>query len=116
MEAPRTVAALRLWHEALAANIRREGRDLTVRQMAILLAVYLNPRPPHTVRGLAQALGLSKPVITRALDRMGRMGLVKRVRDKGDRRNVLVYRTVAGSRYLTDLADDILAAFGRIEE
>ena len=32
-----------------------------------MFTVYLDP-PPHTVRGLAAALGVSKPAITRALD------------------------------------------------
>ncbi len=96
--------ALSLWHGVVLDQVRREGPDLSARQMAILLTVYLAP-PPHTVRGLAQKLEVTKPAITRALDTLGQLGLLKRKRDPGDRRNVLVQRTVAGSVFLSDFAD-----------
>lgn len=89
------------------AQVRREDHDLTLRQTAILLQIYLVP-PPHTVRGLAAALNVTKPVITRALDTMGEMGLVDRVRDDRDRRNVIIKRTVAGALYLEKLGDLVI--------
>ena len=95
-------AALALWHRTMLAQARDEEANLNVRQMAVLLTVYLEP-PPHTVRGLAAHLGVTKPVITRALDTMGILGLVARRRDERDRRNVLVQRTVQGSEYLERL-------------
>lgn len=76
--------------------------------MAILLQIYLVP-PPHTVRGLAATLNVTKPVITRALDTMGAMGLVDRVRDEKDRRNVIIKRTVAGALCLEKLGDVVIA-------
>lgn len=100
--------ALRLWHDVTFDLVRADARDLTLRQMAVLLAVYLDP-PPHTVRGLAEKLGVTKPVITRALDTMGRLGLVTRRRDETDRRNVLVHRTVDGSLAVERLGDAIQA-------
>jgi DNA-binding MarR family transcriptional regulator len=75
--------------------------------MVVLLTIYLEP-PPHTVRGLAQKLGVTKPVITRALDAMGDLDLVSRRRDPADRRNVIVQRTVKGSLFLEGLADLIV--------
>ena len=98
--------ALHLWHDANLSLVLDEAPDLTVRQMAILLTIYLET-PPHTVRGLAQKLNVSKPVITRALDSMGIKGLVSRRRDENDRRNVLIQRTVKGSLYLENLGDMI---------
>jgi DNA-binding MarR family transcriptional regulator len=83
-------------------------QDLSARQLAVLLTVYLEP-PPHTVRGLAAKLGVTKPAITRALDTMGRLGLVTRRRDEADRRNVLVQRTVAGALAVEKLGDTIVA-------
>ena len=74
-----------------------------MRQASILLTVYLDP-PPHTVRALANHLGVTKPVITRALDTMGQMKLVSRRRDERDKRNVLIQRTVEGSEYLERFA------------
>jgi DNA-binding MarR family transcriptional regulator len=96
--------ALGLWHGVALDQVRHDDRDLTLRQMAILLHIYLVP-PPHTVRGLAATLGVTKPVITRALDTMGEMGLVDRVRDDADRRSVIIKRTVAGALYLEKLGD-----------
>jgi DNA-binding MarR family transcriptional regulator len=98
--------ALRLWHDVTFDIVRDGDQDLTARQMAVLLTVYLDP-PPHTVRGLAERLKVTKPVITRALDTMGRLGLVSRRRDETDRRNVLVQRTLAGSLAVERLSDAI---------
>ncbi|MGG7519178.1 MarR family transcriptional regulator [Allorhizobium undicola] len=104
---PTPTAALGLWHHVTLLQVKDDARDLTLRQLAILLHVYLVP-PPHTVRGLAGTLNVTKPVITRALNTMGEMGLVDRVRDDLDRRNVLVKRTVAGALYLEKLGDLII--------
>lgn len=100
--------ALRLWHDVVFDLVHANERDLTLRQMAVLLTVYLEP-PPHTVRGLAEKLAVTKPVITRALDTMGRLGLVTRRRDDADRRNVLVHRTLEGSLAVERLGDAILS-------
>lgn len=101
-----TAQALRLWHAVALAMVRDDEPDLSVRQMSILLTVYLEA-PPHTVRDLARRLNVSKPVITRALDSMGKLELVTRRRDDKDRRNVLIQRTVKGALYLERLADTI---------
>lgn len=101
------VEALALWHGVVLQSVRKAAPDLSQRQLAVMLNVYLTP-PPHTVRGLAERLNVSKPAITRALDTLGRLGLIKRKRDPEDRRNVLVQRTVKGSVFLSDFADTIL--------
>lgn len=100
----RTEQALKLWQEVSLSLVLDNKPDLTTRQMTILLTVYLEP-PPHTVRGLAAKLGVTKPVITRALDTMGRMKLLKRKRDDRDRRNVIIQRTVEGALFLEEFAD-----------
>ncbi|OCW58080.1 MarR family transcriptional regulator [Hoeflea olei] len=105
--------ALGLWHAVTLEHVRAVGPDLTVRQMAILLHIYLAP-PPHTVRGLAATLGVTKPVITRALDTMGHMGLVRRVRDERDRRNVIIKRTVDGALFVEKIGDIIIAEGRRL--
>jgi DNA-binding MarR family transcriptional regulator len=71
--------------------------------MSLMLSVYLG-EGPHTVRGLAQTLRISKPAVSRALDRLGELGYVYRQRDDLDRRNVLVQRTQSGARFLTDFS------------
>ncbi|WP_240002582.1 MarR family transcriptional regulator [Oleisolibacter albus] len=105
----RNLEALQLWRGALVASVRKDGPDLSARQLALLLSVYLTP-PPHTVRGLAATLNVSKPAITRALDRLGRLGYIKRKRDQTDRRNVLVQRTVKGSVFLTEFGQLVIEA------
>jgi DNA-binding MarR family transcriptional regulator len=57
----------------------------------------------HTVRGLAADLNVSKPAITRALDRLGELDLARRKVDPMDRRSVLVQRTLKGAAFLRDL-------------
>jgi DNA-binding MarR family transcriptional regulator len=100
---------LDLWRRALIESVRRDGPDLSARQMALLLTVYLTA-PPHTVRGLAAILNISKPAVTRALDRLGILGLARRRRDASDRRSVLVQRTVKGSVFLSEFADLVVQA------
>mgnify|MGYP005752775603 FL=1 len=100
--------ALGLWHKVTLEQVQRQGADLTMRQLAVLLEIYLVP-PPHTVRGLAATLNVTKPVITRALDTLGEMGLVDRVRDELDRRSVIVKRTVGGALFLEKFGDTIIA-------
>ena len=100
--------ALTLLRTLSLEQVRDEMPDLTTRQTAILLTIYLEP-PPHTVRGLAAKLNVTKPVITRALDTMGALELVSRHRDEKDRRNVLIKRTVAGALYVERLGDLVIA-------
>ena len=102
--------ALKLWRLVHLDLVRDHDADLSARQTAILLTVYLE-LPPHTVRGLAKQLGVTKPVITRALDSMGRLRLVGRKRDEADRRNVLVQRTVEGALAVEGLGDAIVARY-----
>ena len=48
-------------------------------------------------------------MITRALDTMGRFGLLSRRRDEADRRNVVVQRTVKGALFVERLGDMLMA-------
>jgi len=105
--------ALYLWHQIALSLVTDGKRDLTQRQIAILLEVYLTP-PPHTIRDLAAKLEVTKPVITRALDILGHIGLVDRRRDETDRRNVLVQRTVDGSNYVERLGDLVSGKAGEL--
>jgi DNA-binding MarR family transcriptional regulator len=97
---------LDIWRRAMVANVRRDAPDLSARQMAVLLTVYMT-EPPHTVRGLAEILKVTKPAITRAIDRLGEFGLARRKTDPRDRRSIVVHRTVMGSVYLAEFAEII---------
>lgn len=100
--------ALELWHAVSLQQVLDDAPDLSLRQLTILLTIYLES-PPHTVRDLAARLHVTKPVITRALDSMGKHRLVNRRRDEKDRRNVLIQRTVEGALYLERLGDVVSA-------
>ncbi|MBX3597789.1 MAG: MarR family transcriptional regulator [Rhizobiaceae bacterium] len=104
----RPTQALRLWQQVALSEVLSDGPDLSTRQIAILLCIYLD-QPPHTVRGLAQRLGVTKPVISRALDTMGALKLVTRHRDERDKRNVLIGRTVEGALFVERFGDTIIA-------
>ncbi len=81
--------------DTVVALVRRDGVDLSARQLGVFLTCYLN-EGAHTVRGLAQQLNVSKPAITRALDRLSDLDLARRKVDPADRRSVLVQRTTKG--------------------
>ncbi len=55
--------------DTVVALVRRDGPDLSARQLGVFLTCYLQDGA-HTVRGLAADLNVSKPAITRALDRL----------------------------------------------
>lgn len=101
-------SALVLLKDVLAETVRADGPDLNVRQAAILLRVSLE-QGPHTVRGLAEALQLGKPAVSRALDALEGLGLAQRIPDESDRRSVLVQSTARGLAVLAGLGDRVIA-------
>ena len=96
-----TEQPLKTWMQTLVDYVRSGEPDLTNRQMALLMIVYLKPGP-HTVRGLARCLNVSKPVVTRALNRLGALGYLRRQRDDSDKRNIFVTRTDEGADFLEE--------------
>jgi DNA-binding MarR family transcriptional regulator len=92
--------SLASWMRALIAYVRSGEPDLTNRQMALLMLVYLTPGP-HTVRGLAKVLGVSKPVVTRALNTLGTLGYLRRERDRPGRRVAPASHRTAAARLRT---------------
>ena len=100
---------LELWRKAVTASVRSDAPDLTARQQAVLMSVALMPGP-HTVRGLAEHLGVAKPAITRALDALERMNFIRRLPDDSDLRSIFIERTPDGMAYLRAFARLVLAA------
>ena len=88
--------------DTIVALVRRDGPDLSARQLGVFLTVYL-AEGPHTVRGLAKDLNVSKPAITRALDRLEEFDFARRKTDPQDRRSVHVQRTVKGAALLREM-------------
>ncbi|AYO76344.1 MarR family transcriptional regulator [Sphingobium yanoikuyae] len=93
------IQPLSQWKRTLVDYVRSGKPDLTNRQMALMLTVYIGDGP-HTVRGLAEQLHVSKPVITRALNKLSALGYLRRERDAADRRNIFITRTSKGAEFL----------------
>jgi DNA-binding MarR family transcriptional regulator len=106
--ADRNVDVLR---QTIVALVRREGIDLTIRQLGVFLTCYLETEA-QTVRGLAATLHVAKPAITRALDRLSEFDLVRRKQDPLDRRSILVQRTAVGMAFLRDVRKMLAEAEG----
>ena len=104
-------ALLNPWMRTLIAYVQSNRPDLTNRQLALLFLVYLT-QGPHTVRGLAARLKVSKPVITRALNTLGAFGYIRRQKDESDLRNIFVERTAQGHEFLEAFAGMIEATAG----
>lgn len=98
--------ALNLWRDVIVDGVRSDSPDLTARQQALLLTVCLSAGP-HTVRGLAEHLNITKPAVTRGVDALEKFKLVRRVRDEQDLRNVFIERTPTGTSAIRDLAERI---------
>ena len=98
--------ALALWHRVTLDTVLGDSPDLTSRQFALLTTVYLEGGP-HTVRSLAARLGVTKAVITRAVDTLASYHFIERGPDHRDKRSVIIMRTARGSTFLTGFAETI---------
>ena len=107
--------ALGLWLDVTSRSVQSDGPDLTARQTALMLTVYLEAGP-HTVRALAQRLGVGKPAIVRAIDTLQDVGLVERRPDPADRRNIFVVGTEAGADRLSPYAASIARNIAEITQ
>ncbi|AMS30324.1 MAG TPA: MarR family transcriptional regulator [Hyphomonadaceae bacterium] len=107
--------ALGLWLDVTSRSVQSDGPDLTARQTALMLTVYLEAGP-HTVRALAQRLGVGKPAIVRAIDTLQDVGLVERRPDPADRRNIFVVGTEAGAERLSTYAASIARNIAEITQ
>jgi DNA-binding MarR family transcriptional regulator len=100
---PNSVNALvSVFHDLIVGLCRHDSADLTARHLAVFLACYLSTEG-QTVRGLAAYLNVSKPAITRALDKLEKQNLMRRKTDPNDRRSIFATRTMRGAAYLTEI-------------
>ncbi len=109
MSADQTESLAGILRTAIVELVRRDGPDLSARQLGVFLTSYLESEA-QTVRGLAARLAVSKPAITRALDRLAEFDLIRRKIDPLDRRSVLVQRTPAGQAFMRDLRSILRSA------
>ena len=88
--------------DTILTLVRRDSRDLSSRQLGVLLTCYTEDKP-QTIRGLAADLKVAKPAVTRAVDRLAEFEFVVRKPDPADRRSVLIARTTKGTAFVRDL-------------
>lgn len=95
---PRATDHDRLLHQlraGLLAMVRDDhAPDLTLRQFAALMTCATGRE--RTVRGLTAHLEIPKPSVSRAIDKLEELKLVRRLRDPKDRRSVLIELTLSG--------------------
>ena len=85
----------------------REGKDIPMRQCAVLMAVRDPGELPSVgVRELAKLMNVHKPVVTRACDVLVKIDWLRRAPDPKDARLVVLSLTAAGKK----AADRLLAA------
>ena len=79
-----------------SAEIELSKLGITSTQYAVLVTLSVCPQPP-TLTELGQRLFRTKNSLTTVIDNMERDGLVKRIRDKVDRRAIRVMVTEKGA-------------------
>lgn len=96
-----TADPLLSFRHAICTMVRTDQRDLSARQLAVLLHLARSPNPAPSVKDLAEAFNIAKPAVTRALDRLELdLKLAKREDDPGDRRKVRAVITESGRAYV----------------
>jgi len=100
--------SLAFWHRVTLATVRSDAPDLSARQLAMLMTIYIEDGL-HTVRSLAKHLSVTKAAISRATDSLCKLGYIERKPDHRDKRSVILTRTSAGIHYLSEFADVIQA-------
>jgi DNA-binding MarR family transcriptional regulator len=84
------------------------GNDIILRQMAVVLIVYLTDNP-QTMRDLARHLKVVRPAVSQTLNRLSKLGLVCRQVDPADRRSVFAVRTETGRAMVARLKASLAA-------
>jgi DNA-binding MarR family transcriptional regulator len=101
--------AIRVLEREIARDLKSQTSCCQVTAAQCHLLMELDGHQPHTVNGLAAALGLDKSTLSRTLDGMAAAELVERAEDPRDRRALRVTLTEKGQRTvrsINDLCDD----------
>ena len=100
------MTSLEMLHRVSSEVVRTGDVDLSSRQFAVLLSVFMRSEA-DSIRELSTRLDLPKPAVTRALDVLENNGFVRRKRDRDDKRDVSVHRTVKGAVFLYDYGENV---------
>lgn len=92
------------YSDVICSLVRSDLPDLSSRQMAIFMSLYTHKTfGPFTVRGIAEDLEFNKPAVTRSIDRLEELDLVRRVPDHVDRRSVWISDTLQGLQFFRQI-------------
>ena len=91
-------------YQTLLSILVRDERELTTRQLAAMLSVYVSTEPQN-LTNLAARINASRPTTTRIVDKLVQARLMRRFADRADRRRVLLGRTSEGVRYIQGIID-----------
>lgn len=105
-DALRRRSCFQQWQGTLISWVRSDRPDLSNRQLAVLLVVATNSAP-HTLRGLAEYLNVTKTAILRALNHLVALDYLCRIPDKNDRRNLFIVATASGQAFVNELAETL---------
>jgi len=92
----RLLAALPSWVNTLSQLNRVIAERMGVTASDLGCLHVLNMQGPATAAELARHVGLTPGSVSRMIDRLDAAGCIKRVRDPGDRRRVLIEPTAGG--------------------
>jgi DNA-binding MarR family transcriptional regulator len=92
-----------------STNQKLKLSDFTLRQLAAISVIAASDGK-FSVRHIAEKIGVSKPAVTRAIDKFVKLGYATRPQDPMDRRSVLVQLTPAGRRVVDGLQRVVEAA------
>ena len=70
--------------ERVVVMLRCKGRDLSLRQLGVLLTID-ETGGPHTIKGVAEAMAVEAPGVARAADALEAYKLARRLTDKSTR-------------------------------
>lgn len=91
-------------HADIILNMARSSApDLSIRQLSVLLIA--DDKENLSVKDFANDLLMSKPSVSRAVDRLVDLFLVTRVVDQADRRKVCVRLTKAGRDFTKSIGN-----------
>lgn len=94
-------------------DIRKKYR-ISANEMEIIL--FINDFGPQRMKAIGERFKIKFSTLTSLVDKIERLGLVKRVNSKEDRRSILVTVTKKGSRMLEEYNNQIKVLAEKIKE
>lgn len=107
-DAERLAEIITSLHRSLILNISKELARGNVSFPQYCLLGFLSQKSHLTMTEIAQKMGHTTAAATGLVDRLERLGHVRRVHAQEDRRKILVEITESGSALVTEVRDDMV--------